>query len=286
MGGGFREGVWRLRAVALVVRDPISLRRDPDPGVRYDAGGLAVPDVSYAYADAVLDGICLLVCFVAYDGTLSWRSGDDVIESSFETVLSRREASRRYRTAISTELPDGLPRILREADAKLRTLRIGLHRDAGGPGDRGGLQPRAQDRRAAAPGDRATAVGCAAHRAQGRLEAGRVHQRAGRMDRGGEHGLRRRRHPPSAGGRVRNGGQDAAGVPADRRPLCAHAPPPASGTELALRPRRRHPARSRRHRPAGAPPRAPTNRGASTQASSTRPTDSRPNAARSQRSSR
>jgi superfamily II DNA or RNA helicase len=55
-----------------------------------------------------------------------------VIESSFETVLSGREASRRYRTAISTELPDGLPRILREADAKLRTLRGDGHRDAGG----------------------------------------------------------------------------------------------------------------------------------------------------------
>ena len=72
------------------------------------------------------------MCFVAYDGTLSWRSGDDVIESSFETVLSAREASRRYRTAISTDLPDGLPRILREADAKLRTLRADGHRDAGG----------------------------------------------------------------------------------------------------------------------------------------------------------
>ncbi len=72
------------------------------------------------------------MCFVAYDGTLSWRSGDDVIESSFETVLSGREASRRYRTAISTELPDGLPRILREADAKLRALRHDGHRDAGG----------------------------------------------------------------------------------------------------------------------------------------------------------
>jgi hypothetical protein len=50
-----------------------------------------------------------------------------VIESSFETVLSTREASRRYRTAISTELPDGLPRILREADAKLRELRRAGH---------------------------------------------------------------------------------------------------------------------------------------------------------------
>jgi superfamily II DNA or RNA helicase len=54
-----------------------------------------------------------------------------VIESSFETVLTAREASRRYRTAISTELPDGLARIVAEADAKLRALRAQGHRDAG-----------------------------------------------------------------------------------------------------------------------------------------------------------
>lgn len=102
------------------------------PGVRYDRDGLAEPDISYTYADAVRDGVCRAVCFVAYDGALSWRSGDDVIESSFETVLSTREASRRYRTAISTELPDGLPRILREADEKLRGLRQAGHGDAGG----------------------------------------------------------------------------------------------------------------------------------------------------------
>ena len=102
------------------------------PGVRYGTDGLAEPDFSYTYADAVKDGICRPVSFVAYDGTLSWRSGDDVIESSFETILPAREAGRRYRTAISTELPDGLPRILREADAKLRAVREAGHRDAGG----------------------------------------------------------------------------------------------------------------------------------------------------------
>jgi len=91
-----------------------------------------VPDVSYTYAEAVADGVCRPVAFVTFDGSLSWRSGDDVIESSFETVLSAREAGRRYRTAISTELPDGLARILREADAKLRLLRAEGHRDAGG----------------------------------------------------------------------------------------------------------------------------------------------------------
>ena len=31
VGGGVREGVWWLRAVAVVVWDAISLRRDPDP---------------------------------------------------------------------------------------------------------------------------------------------------------------------------------------------------------------------------------------------------------------
>jgi hypothetical protein len=63
---------------------------------------------------------------------LSWQSGDDVIESSFDTVLSTREASRRYRTAISTDLADGLPRILRAADERLDQVRAEGHRDAGG----------------------------------------------------------------------------------------------------------------------------------------------------------
>jgi len=116
----------------LLSGTPFRSDATPIPGVSYDADGVAEPDISYTYAEAVADGVCRPVCFVAYDGTLSWRSGDDVIESSFESVLSTREASRRYRTAISTELPDGLPRILREADEKLRGLRSGAHPDAGG----------------------------------------------------------------------------------------------------------------------------------------------------------
>jgi superfamily II DNA or RNA helicase len=116
----------------LLSGTPFRSDATPIPGVRYDADGMAEPDVSYTYAEAVADGICRPVAFVTFDGTLSWRSGEDVIESSFETVLTAREASRRYRTAISTELPDGLPRILREADAKLQALRAEGQRDAGG----------------------------------------------------------------------------------------------------------------------------------------------------------
>jgi superfamily II DNA or RNA helicase len=131
-GEGFTTAFGAAPRWLLLSGTPFRSDATPIPGIRYDRDGLAVPDVSYDYSQSVRDGVCRPVCFVAYDGTLSWRSGDDVIESSFETVLSKREASRRYRTAISTELPDGLPRILREADAKLRSIRADGHRDAAG----------------------------------------------------------------------------------------------------------------------------------------------------------
>jgi superfamily II DNA or RNA helicase len=131
-GTSFQRAFAAVPRRLLLSGTPFRSDASPIPGVRYDRDGLVVPDVSYTYAEAVADGICRPVAFVTFDGTLSWRSGDDVIESSFETVLTPREASRRYRTAISTELPDGLPRILREADAKLRALRAEGHADAGG----------------------------------------------------------------------------------------------------------------------------------------------------------
>ncbi|HEY2140610.1 MAG TPA: DEAD/DEAH box helicase family protein [Solirubrobacteraceae bacterium] len=129
-GASFRQAFSSARRWLLLSGTPFRSDATPIPGVRYDREGLVVPDVSYTYAEAVADGICRPVAFVTFDGALSWRSGEDVIESSFETVLTAREASRRYRTAISTELPDGLPRILREADAKLQALRV-EHKDAG-----------------------------------------------------------------------------------------------------------------------------------------------------------
>ena len=131
-GVGFAKAFGAGERWLLLSGTPFRSDATPIPGVRYDGEGMAEPDVSYSYAEAVVDRVCRPVCFVAYDGTLSWRSGDDVIETSFETVLSTREASRRYRTAISTELPDGLPRILREADNKLKEIRAQGHKDAGG----------------------------------------------------------------------------------------------------------------------------------------------------------
>jgi superfamily II DNA or RNA helicase len=132
-GEGFTAAFAAAGRRLLLSGTPFRSDATPIPDVRYDAEGLAVPDVSYTYADAVRDGICRPVVFIPYDGTLSWRSGDDIIESSFDTVLPQREASRRYRTAISVELPDGLPRILAQAHERLNGLRTrGGHPDAGG----------------------------------------------------------------------------------------------------------------------------------------------------------
>jgi superfamily II DNA or RNA helicase len=131
-GESFAAAFMQASRWLLLSGTPFRSDAAPIPGVEYDANGLAEPHVSYSYAEAVCDGVCRPVVFVTYDGTLSWRSGDDVIESSFDAVLSSREASRRYRTAISTELPDGLPRILGEAHVRLQALRSGTHPEAGG----------------------------------------------------------------------------------------------------------------------------------------------------------
>jgi superfamily II DNA or RNA helicase len=130
-GTGFAAAFGPAARWLLLSGTPFRSDATPIPGVRYD-DGVAVPDVSYTYADAVRDGICRPVTFIPYDGVLQWRSGDDVVEASFADALAGREASRRYRTAISVGLPDGLPRILAQAHARLEDVRAGGHRDAGG----------------------------------------------------------------------------------------------------------------------------------------------------------
>jgi superfamily II DNA or RNA helicase len=130
-GEGFARAFGPARRRLLLSGTPFRSDQCPIPGVRYD-DGVAVPDVSYTYAEAVRDAICRPVTFVPYDGVLQWRSGDDLVESSFADALTGREAGRRYRTAISVELADGLPRILSAAHERLEHVRAGGHRDAGG----------------------------------------------------------------------------------------------------------------------------------------------------------
>jgi superfamily II DNA or RNA helicase len=131
-GQGFVTAFSRAGRWLLLSGTPFRTDDAAIPGVRYDADGVAVPDFEYSYADAIRDGVCRRVVFVPYDGALQWQSGDEVIESSFDDVVASRERGRRFRTAISTELPDGLPRILRAANDRLAAVRADGHRAAGG----------------------------------------------------------------------------------------------------------------------------------------------------------
>ena len=131
-GQGFNAAFAGAARWLLLSGTPFRSDAAPIPGVRYDSDGIAVPDVAYSYADAVRDGVCRPVTFVPYDGVLQWQSGEETIEASFADAVHSREAARRYRTAISVELADGLPRILAAAHEKLLSVREAGHRDAGG----------------------------------------------------------------------------------------------------------------------------------------------------------
>ena len=131
-GAGFRKAFAAADRKLLLSGTPFRSDDAPIPGISYDDSGFAEPDIAYSYAEAIRDGVCRRVVFVPFDGTLVWQSGEDTIESSFAEELPARERGRRYRTAISTELPEGLPRILRQADEKLTGVRADGHRDAGG----------------------------------------------------------------------------------------------------------------------------------------------------------
>jgi superfamily II DNA or RNA helicase len=131
-GTGFTRALGSAGRTLLLSGTPFRSDDAPIPGIRYDGDGFAEPDIAYSYAEAIHDGACRRMIFVPFDGTLVWQSGEQTIESSFEEELTVRERGRRYRTAISTDLPEGLPRILRQADQQLTRVRADGHPDAGG----------------------------------------------------------------------------------------------------------------------------------------------------------
>ena len=218
-GDGFKRAFGKAGRTLLLSGTPFRSDDAPIPGITYDRDGFSQPDIAYSYAEAIRDGACRRMIFVPFDGTLVWQSGDQTIESSFDEELTVRERGRRYRTAISTELPEGLPRILRQADQQLTKVRADGHATAGGlvvAADsaharvvaatlQGDLR-RGADRRPppGLRGPRATAA---------------LRRRPDALDRRGQHGFRGRGHPTPARRRLRDHGEDGDDLPPDRRAL-------------------------------------------------------------------
>ena len=122
------------------------------PWVRYDEDGVSSADHAYTYTDALIDGVCRPITFLAYGGEMEWVSDGRSRRFDFEVALPKQEAARRLRTALD---PDGdwIGEVLRDADARLSECR------SQGQPDAGALVVAADKAHAARIADRLAAIG-------------------------------------------------------------------------------------------------------------------------------
>ena len=125
IGQAFEPAVRRL----LLSGTPFRHRNEPIPFVEYEAKQdemgrrKAVADFTYTYGQALLDGICRPVYFPAYEVEANFLSNTgDMVSARFADVLPDNQVSERMNTALDVN-GEWLPRVLREADDKLRFLR-------------------------------------------------------------------------------------------------------------------------------------------------------------------
>ena len=101
------------------------------PWVAYDDDGVSAADHAYTYTDALVDGVCRPITFLAYGGEMEWVSDGRIRTAEFETVLPRTESARRLRTALDAN-GDWIAQVLRDADERLEEVRADGHPAAGG----------------------------------------------------------------------------------------------------------------------------------------------------------
>ncbi len=119
----------RLRL--LLSGTPFRSDSDAIPWVRYGDDGVSAADYSYGYTEALLDGVCRPITFLAYDGEMEWSAAGRRRRAGFAVALPRAEAARRLRTALDAD-GDWMAGVLRDADARLSEVRGAGHADAGG----------------------------------------------------------------------------------------------------------------------------------------------------------
>jgi superfamily II DNA or RNA helicase len=101
------------------------------PWVRYDDDDVSVADHAYTYTDALVDGVCRPITFLAYGGEMEWVSDGRERRFDFDVALPRQDAARRLRTALDP-VGDWIAAVLRDADARLSECRASGHPQAGG----------------------------------------------------------------------------------------------------------------------------------------------------------
>jgi superfamily II DNA or RNA helicase len=105
--------------------------RDPIAFVE-TVNGRSLAEYTYSYGDALADGVCRPLRFVAIGGTATFQTSDGFVETvSFEDDLDEQGESYRLRTVLDPS-GDHLREMLRTADDELKRLRTSGDPDAGG----------------------------------------------------------------------------------------------------------------------------------------------------------
>jgi superfamily II DNA or RNA helicase len=134
-GEAVREAFEPARRRLCLTGTPFRSDINPIPFVTYAPGADGIPrsvaDFTYGYGDALGDHVVRPVLFMAYSGTMQWRTraGDEVAASLGEP-LTKDLAAQALRTALD---PGGswIPAVLEAADRRLTEVRRHVP-DAGG----------------------------------------------------------------------------------------------------------------------------------------------------------
>lgn len=134
-GDGIREAFEPAARRLALTGTPFRSDSSPIPFVRYelDAEGTLVSssDYTYGYAEALRDGVVRPVLFMAYGGTMRWRTkmGDE-ISASLGEPMTKDAIAQAWRTALDPK-GEWIASVLAAADTRLTEVRRGVP-DAGG----------------------------------------------------------------------------------------------------------------------------------------------------------
>ncbi|MDV3222949.1 DEAD/DEAH box helicase [Intrasporangium sp.] len=138
-GDGIREAFEPATRRLSLTGTPFRSDTSPIPFVRYemssepDSAGALVSssDYTYGYAEALRDGVVRPVIFMAYGGSMRWRTkAGDEISASLGTPMTKDQVAQAWRTALDPK-GEWIGSVLAAADRRLSEVRRGVP-DAGG----------------------------------------------------------------------------------------------------------------------------------------------------------
>jgi superfamily II DNA or RNA helicase len=134
-GDAIREAFEPATRRLALTGTPFRSDTSPIPFVRYEIGADSIrrseADYTYGYAEALRDGIVRPVLFLAYGGSMRWRTkAGDEMSARLGEPMTKDANAQAWRTALDAK-GEWIPSVLAAADKRLTEVRRGVP-DAGG----------------------------------------------------------------------------------------------------------------------------------------------------------